>query len=76
MEHESDVYTNCNWCSWYSHRGIIKGTGGLANKRRYGDHRNNIIVIGQNAKSLGDLRKFAVTQTPVESHRLILECNV
>ena len=27
VEHESDVYTNCNWCSWYRRR-IIKGTGG------------------------------------------------
>ena len=20
VEHESDVYTNCNWCSWESHQ--------------------------------------------------------
>ena len=32
LEHESDGYTNCNWCSWYSHRMIIKGTGGLGKK--------------------------------------------
>ena len=21
FEHESEVYANCNWCSWYSHLG-------------------------------------------------------
>ena len=31
MEHESDSYTNCNWCFWYSHQRIIKETGGLGN---------------------------------------------
>ena len=67
VEHESDVYTNCNWCSWYSHRIIGIRTRGLGNKRTNGDHPNfNIIEIGQNTeKSLGDLRRFAVTQTPV-----------
>ena len=25
-EHENDVYTNCNWCSWYSHRKICTRT--------------------------------------------------
>ena len=41
VEQESDVYTNCNWCSWYSHRRINKGTDGLENKRTSGDHPNN-----------------------------------
>ena len=31
VEHESDDYTNCNWCSWYSHQGIATRTGGLGN---------------------------------------------
>ena len=26
-------YTNSNWCFWYSHRRIDKGTGELGNKR-------------------------------------------
>ena len=30
-EHERDVYTNCNWCSWYSHQKINKETGGAGN---------------------------------------------
>ena len=65
MEHESDVYTNYNWCSWYIHRRIIKGTGGLENKRTSGDHPNYYIIeTGQNnEKSSGDLRRLAVTQT-------------
>ena len=28
VEHESDNYTNCDWCFWYSHQRILKGTGG------------------------------------------------
>ena len=40
VEHESDVYINYNWCSTYSHRRIIKGTGGLGNKRTCRDHPN------------------------------------
>ena len=24
MEHEAGVYTNCDWCSWYSHERIKK----------------------------------------------------
>ena len=44
VEHESDVYTNCDWCSCYSHRRIIKVTGGLGNKRTSGDHPNYYII--------------------------------
>ena len=63
VEHESDDYTNCNWCFWYSHRRIIKGTGGLGNKRTSGDHPNyNSIEIGQNTeKCPGYLRRLVVT---------------
>ena len=39
-ERESDVYASFNWCSWYSHQRIIKGTGELRNKRTSGDHPN------------------------------------
>ena len=38
MEYESDGNTNCNWCFWYSHQRINKGTWGLENKRTSGDH--------------------------------------
>ena len=63
MEHEGDNYTNRDWCFWYSHQRIIKGTGGLGNKRTNGNHSNDsIIENGQNIeKSPGDLRRLAVT---------------
>ena len=74
VEHESDVYTNCNWYSWYSHRRIFKGTGGLGNKRTSGNHPNYYIIeINQNTeKSPGDWRMLAVTQTSVKEHPLTL----
>ena len=74
VEHESNNHTNCDWYFWYSHQRIIKGTGGLGNKRTSGDHPNDsIIENGQNTeKSPVDLRKLAVTQTPVKDHQLTL----
>ena len=71
MEHESDGDTYCNWCSWYSHQRIATGTGVLGNKRVSGDY--SFIKIDQNSeKSPGDLRRLAVTQTPVRNHQLML----
>ena len=74
MEHEGDNYTNREWCFWYSHQRIIKGTGGLGSWRMSGDHPNySIIENSQNTeKSPGDLRRLAVTQTSVEDHQLTL----
>ena len=69
MEQESDDYTNCNWCSWYIQPMIGTRTGGLGNNGTGEDCPNySIIEIGQNTeKSPGDLRRLAVTQTPVEN---------
>ena len=69
MEHESDSYTNSNFWYWYNYQGIDKRTGGLGNKKTRGDHpKYSIIGIGQNTeKSPGDLRRIAVTQTPVKT---------
>ena len=74
MENESDSDTICNWCTWYSHQRICTGTGGLENKKVSGDHPNySIIKIGQNIeKSPVDLRRLAVTETPVKNHQLML----
>ena len=74
MEHESDSDTNCNWCSPYSHQRIGTGTGGPGHKRTNGDHPiYNIVEIGQNTeKSPGDLRRLAITLTPVEMNQLTL----
>ena len=54
--------------------GINKGTGGLGNKKMSGDHPNYCIIQnGQNTeKSPGDLRRLAVTLTPVKDHQLTL----
>ena len=74
MEHKGDNYTNWYWCFWYSNKTIIKITGRLESFRTSEDHANDIIIdIGQNSeKSPGDLRRPAVTQTPVTDHRLTL----
>ena len=70
MDYEGDNYTNHDWCFWYSHQRIIKGTRGLRNKRTSGDHPNYSII--ENGRNTGDLRRLAVTQTPVKDHQLKL----
>ena len=74
MEHESDVYTNCNWCSWYNHLRVDKGTRELGNKRTSGVHPNSCIIeIVQNTeKSSGKKRRLSVTQNPMKDHQLTL----
>ena len=74
MEHESDVYTNYNWSSKYSHQRIIKGTGSYENKRTSGYHPNDCIIeIGLNTeKSPRDLRRLTVAQNPVKDLQLTL----
>ena len=54
-------------------KGLVR-TGGLVNVRMSGDHSNHsIIEIDQNLeKSPSNLRRFAVTQTPVGNHWLTL----
>ena len=69
--YEGGNYTNRDWCFWYSHQRIIKGTGRLGNWRKNGDHY--IIENGQNnEKSPGDLRRLAISQTLVKDHQLKL----
>ena len=60
--------------SGFSHQRIIKGIGGLGGRRTRGDHPNyNIFDNGQNTeKSPRDLRRLAVTQTPVKNYQLKL----
>ena len=74
MEHESDDYTNRDWCIRYCNLRTIKGTGGLSSWRASWDHPNySIDENGQNTeKSSGHLRILAVTQTPVKDHQLTL----
>ena len=74
VEHESDVHTNYNVYSWYSHQRINKWTGGLGNKRTSRNHSKYCIIkIGQNTeKSHGDLRRLPIHQTPMKNHQLTL----
>ena len=74
MEHEGDNYINSDWCFWYSHQRIIKGTGGHGNKRTSGDHPNNYFIENdQNTeKRPVYLRRLADTQNPMKDHQLML----
>ena len=58
MEHEGD--TNCNWCTWNDPQKVNKRARGDGNRRTSGDHSNySIVEVDQ--KSLGYLRRPAVT---------------
>ena len=74
MEHESDIYTNCNCCSQYSPHKIAPRTGRLGNIRTCRNHPNDCIIkIVQNTeKSPWYLSRLAVTRTLVRNHRLTL----
>ena len=76
VEHDGDNYTNCYWCFWYTNLRIIKRPGGLGSWWTSRDHPNdNIIENDQNTeKSPGDLRRHAVTQTPVKDIQLTPMC--
>ena len=53
---------------------LVEGLDDLKIRGRVEDHpKNKIIEIGQNIKeSPRDLKRLAVTQTPVENHQLTL----
>ena len=70
--HKRDVYTNCNWCSWYSHRRISTRTWGGRNNRMSGDNPSYCIleIVKNTEKSPGDVSKLVVTQIPVKDHHL------
>ena len=74
MEYEGDGDTSCNWCTRYRYQRFGTGTGELGNKRTCGDYtKYSTIEIGQNTEmSPGDLKGFAITQTPVKNHQLTL----
>ena len=74
MKHEGDSDTNSNWRTCNNLQRIGKGTGRRGNKKTSRDYPDySIIRIGQNIeKSPGDLRRLAVTQTPVRNHQLTL----
>ena len=53
---------------------VTKGSGGFGSWRPSGDHPNNSIIENgkKTEKSPGDLRRLAVTQSPVKGHQLTL----
>ena len=59
MEHESDDYTNCNWCSWYSYQRICKGTEEHGNKKTSENHPN-YDIIKDIEKNPGDLLSLKI----------------
>ena len=69
-----DDCTNCDRCFWHNNKRIIKRPEWLGSWRTGRDYPNDSITEnGQNTeKSPGDMRKLAVTQTPVKNHQLIL----
>ena len=68
------VITNCNWCSGNNPQRFDKVSRRLRNQRTSEDHSNYCIIeISKSSKkSPGDLRRFAVIQTPVNNHQLML----
>ena len=63
VKHESDIDTNCNCCTYYSHQRNGKKTRGFGNKKTSEDNPHySIAEIGQNTeKSPGDLWGLVVT---------------
>ena len=74
MKPERDSDTKWNRCTRYSHQRFGTRTRRLGSWRTSGDNPNYYIVeIGQNTeKSPGDLRRLAVSQTPMKNHQLTL----
>ena len=68
MDHKGDGDTSCNWCTWNGYQSFKNGAGRVENQGTNRDHSNySIIEIGQNTeKTSGNLRRHAVTQTPVK----------
>ena len=74
MEYEIDGDTNSNLCIQNYLQRLGEGAGRVGNQKMSSDHPYySIIKIGQNTeKSPGDLRRLAVTQTPVKKHQWLL----
>ena len=44
LDHQSDDYTNCDWCFWYSQPKISTRNRGLGNNGMGGDCQNHSII--------------------------------
>ena len=74
IENEDNGDTNCNWSFWNSPQRLVSVLEELKIKKTSRDYLNyNNVEVGQNTEmSLGDLRRFAITQTPSKDHQLTL----
>ena len=74
IEQEGDSDTNCNSCVWNGPHKLGKGTDKVGNQSKNWDHPDySIIEIRQNTEmSAADLKRLAVTQTPVKDYQLML----
>ena len=74
MENKGDSDTNCYCCNRNNPQRIGKGTRRPENKRTNRGHPDySIIKISQNTElSPGNLKRFALTQTPMENQQLTL----
>ena len=75
MEYDGDSDTNCYWWTRNNPQRLGKETGRVGNRgtSRYHPNHTSIVKISQNIeKSPGDLRRLAVTQTPVKDYQLTL----
>ena len=72
MEQERNGVTIYNWYTWSNPQRFGKRTGRAENGRMNRDHPNySIVEIDQNTKkSPRNLKRLAVTQTPIEDHQL------
>ena len=59
---------------WHGNLGIIKGPGRFESWRPSGDHPNNSIIENRKntEKSLVDMRRHSLTQSPVKDHQITL----
>ena len=73
-EHERNGDINRNWCTWNNPQSVSKVSGRLGNKRTKEDHPDYgiIEIIHNTGKCPGDVRRLAVTKTPVKNHQLTL----
>ena len=71
MEHESNADTSCNWRARNDPKRLGMGARKVGTSR---EHPNcNVFKIDQNTKCPGDLKRLAVTRTPVKDPRTALK---
>ena len=72
VEHEGDCDSNCNWSACHSPQWVGKGNKLVGNQNKHWDHLNYSIFDNRTNTeySPGDLRRTAVTCTPMKDNQL------